>query len=434
MLASYRAVPGPLISDEWVQLEALTGHGQPLAAGFSGAAVTLADGTVVGMVSAVAGARDVRVGRMLPVEVMARYWPELGELVPTPGHRSDARRRLYALVRRAEETGLVCDPNRLYVSAMDDFAPPPPEGGFASLREAAAYVQWEVPEPDAVARFADRLEERLEGSRPASPRPARWSPIVVEIDHSGAGADQVTVEVSAYRDGRRRPVGSRRMARGAVRSFVQERIDEAFTHLDPGAEELITFVLPRVAQRTGRALGVQRGRSHPARLRLPAGRHRPPPPPQRAAAPPVAQEVAQARRQHRRDPPPRRLRDAGAAGRVAQATARRRGAGRVRRRAPEAREHFEVGLNLPVRSCCGRAWAAPATGTTAPARAPRSSTGSRSPWRGCRRRTSPPRHGAARDRGRGGRAGRALGAGRPAAVGRPRCFAEPAAPLNSPVG
>ncbi|MGK9459043.1 trypsin-like peptidase domain-containing protein [Streptomyces sp. G6] len=245
MLASYRALPGPLISDEWVQLEALTGHGQPLAAGFSGAAVTLADGTVVGMVSAVAGARDVRVGRMLPVEVMARYWPELGELVPTPGHRSDARRRLYALVRRAEETGLVCDPNRLYVSAMDAFAPPPPQGGFASLREAAAYVQWEVTEPDAVARFADRLERRLAEGQSPPERAATWSPIVVEIDHSGAGADQVTVEVSAYRNGQRRPVASRRMARSAVRAFVQERIDEAFTQLDPGAEELLTFVLPR---------------------------------------------------------------------------------------------------------------------------------------------------------------------------------------------
>ncbi|MGC9377649.1 trypsin-like peptidase domain-containing protein [Streptomyces sp. MH13] len=246
MLASYRALPGPLISDEWVQLEALTGHGQPLAGGFSGAAATLADGTVVGMVSAVAGAKDVRVGRMLPVEVMARYWPELGELVPTPGHRADARRRLYALVRRAEATGLDCDPNRLYVSAADAFDPPPPDGGFASLGEAAAYVQWEVPEPGAVARFADRLEERLaHRAHTPPPRPATWSPIVVEIDHSGAGADQVTVEVSAYRDGQRRPVGTRRLARSAVRSFVQEHIDEAFTQLDPGAEELLTFVLPR---------------------------------------------------------------------------------------------------------------------------------------------------------------------------------------------
>lgn len=49
-----------------------------------------------------------------------------------PGHRADARRRLYALVRRAEESGLDCDPNRLYVSAMDAFDPPLPEGGFGS--------------------------------------------------------------------------------------------------------------------------------------------------------------------------------------------------------------------------------------------------------------------------------------------------------------
>ncbi len=272
MLASYRALPGPLISGEWVQLEALTGHGQPLTTGFSGAALTLADGTVVGMVSAVAGGRDVRAGRMLPVEVLARHWPDLGELVPTPGHRADARRRLYALLRRAEAAGLSCDPDRLYVSAADAFDPPPPEGGFASLRDAAAYVQWEVPDPAAVARFADRLEERLAARtaptapprpsaspprpappppsasppRPAPPpRPAAWSPIVVEIERSGAGADQVTVEVSAYRDGRRHPVGSRRLARGAVRSYVQERIDDAFHQLDPGAEELLAFVLPR---------------------------------------------------------------------------------------------------------------------------------------------------------------------------------------------
>ncbi|WP_107427581.1 trypsin-like peptidase domain-containing protein, partial [Streptomyces glaucescens] len=250
MLASYRALPGPLISGEWVQLEARTAHGQPLAAGFSGAAVTLADGTVVGMVSAIAGDRTVRVGRMLPTEAMARYWGELGELVPTPGHRPEALRRLYGLLRQAAEAGPVCDPNRLYVDAVGAFGPPLPEGGFDSLTRAAAYVQWEVPDPDAVTRFADRLAELLTAG-PARPDPAdgpgatAWAPIVVEIEHSGAGTDQVTVEVSAYRDGQRRPVGARRLPRTGVRAFVQERIDEAFTQLAPDAEELITFVLPR---------------------------------------------------------------------------------------------------------------------------------------------------------------------------------------------
>lgn len=79
----YRAVRGPLIADEWVQLEAVAAHGQPLAGGFSGAAVAL-DGRVVGMVTQIAGEPEVRVGRMLPTQVLARYWPELGERVPTP--------------------------------------------------------------------------------------------------------------------------------------------------------------------------------------------------------------------------------------------------------------------------------------------------------------------------------------------------------------
>ncbi|MFJ5773211.1 trypsin-like peptidase domain-containing protein [Streptomyces sp. NPDC093094] len=274
MLASYRALPGPLISGEWVQLEALTAHGQPLAAGFSGAAVTLADGGVVGMVSAVAGARDVRVGRMLPTEVLARYWHGLGELVPTPGHEARALRRLYTLVRRAAGARPDLEPDRLYVDAVGPFGPPVPPGGFASLERAAGYVQWEVPEPEAVTRFADRLAALLDGTPPdggadgradggpvagtddgpdagpddgpdAGPAETAWSPIVVEIEHSGAGAGQVTVEVFAYRDGHRRPVGTRRLPRTGVRAYVQERIDEAFTQLAPDADELITFVLPR---------------------------------------------------------------------------------------------------------------------------------------------------------------------------------------------
>ncbi|MET8824830.1 trypsin-like peptidase domain-containing protein [Streptomyces sp. NPDC004610] len=259
MVASYRALPGPLISGEWVQLEALTGHGQPLAGGFSGAAATLADGRVVGMVTAVAGGPDTRVGRMLPTEVMARHWGGLGELVPTDGHCRELRHRLYGLVRRAERAGLPYRPDQVYVDAVGEFGPPLPEGGFGSLERVAAYVQWEVADAEAVPRLADLLERLLAPRPPAEPSeppppasppptdwsPADWSPIVVEIEHSGAGADQVTVEVFAYRDGHRRPVGARRLPRGGVRAYVQERIDEAFTQLSPGADELLTFVLPR---------------------------------------------------------------------------------------------------------------------------------------------------------------------------------------------
>ncbi|MFJ4947741.1 trypsin-like peptidase domain-containing protein [Streptomyces sp. NPDC088760] len=255
-LAEYQAVSPQLIAGEWLELVAWNGHGQPLVAGFSGAAATLPDGRVAGMVTAASDSPDVRKGRMLPLDVLARYWPELGELVPTPGHREDARRRLYALLRRAAAgAGPACDPNRLYVDAVGAFGPPLPAGGFPSLWAAAAYVQWEVPDPEAVSRFADRLRELLDGTPslrpPAAPEPPgaaaspAWSPVVVEIDHSGAGPDQVTVEVSAYRDGRRRPVGARRLPRTAVRAYVQQRIDEAVAHLAPDADELVTFVLPR---------------------------------------------------------------------------------------------------------------------------------------------------------------------------------------------
>ncbi|MFG2883223.1 trypsin-like peptidase domain-containing protein [Streptomyces sp. NPDC048297] len=249
-IAEYRAVSATLIADEWVQLEAVTAHGQPLAPGFSGAAVTLKDGRVVGMVAQVAGEQGVRVARMLPVAVMARYWTGLSELVPARAGGQDPTRRLYGLVRRAEADGLECSPDRLFMDAVGDFGPALPPGGFSSLRKAVGYVQWEVEQPaEALARFADRLERLLSAAHAPAPAPApvpvSWSPILVELDRSGAGADQVTVEVSAYRDGRRRPVGAVRLPRARVRSYVQECVDEAFAHLTPGADELITFVLPR---------------------------------------------------------------------------------------------------------------------------------------------------------------------------------------------
>ncbi|GGS44271.1 serine protease [Streptomyces cinerochromogenes] len=379
-LAEYQAVSGQLIAGEWLELVAWNGHGQPLVGGFSGAAATLPDGRVAGMVTAASDTPDVRKGRMLPLDVMARYWPALGELVPRPGHRHDTRGWLEGLLRRAAaESGRVCDPNRLYVDAVGAFGPPLPPGGFPSLGAAAAYVQGEVPDPEAVTRFAGRLRELLDGeavlrspavpsarsvpsapSAPAAPAAApsaapasgapAWSPVVVEIDHSGAGPDQVTVEVSAYRDGRRRPVGARRLPRNAVRAYVQNRIDEAVAHLAPDADELVTFVLPRewlneaVAQWECGAddstpLGcayplvvTDRARHHSGRLRhqlrkkwqkLDAG---------------GAVEVHRVECGTRERPPSLRKRlwdgEAGLAGFATPPTA--------------ARQHFEVGLNVPV--------------------------------------------------------------------------------------
>ena len=98
-LAEYRATADQLIAGEWVQLEAWAAHGQPLAPGFSGAAVTLAEtGRVVGMVSAAARSPEIRNGRMLPTQIMARYWPRLGDLIPTPDYDQPQKERLRRLV------------------------------------------------------------------------------------------------------------------------------------------------------------------------------------------------------------------------------------------------------------------------------------------------------------------------------------------------
>ncbi|ANP54843.1 hypothetical protein J2Z21_001503 [Streptomyces griseochromogenes] len=349
-LAEYRAVSSTLIAGEWVQLEAVTGHGQPLAHGFSGAAVTLKDGRVVGMVAQVAGERDVRVARMLPTEVMARYWPGLGELVPACDGGQDPTRRLYDLVRRAETARLDCAPDRLYRHAVGLFGPDLPPDGFASLRSAAAYVQWQVEDPDAVTRFAERLAELLDTPpTPAAPAPA-WSPILVELDRSGEGRDRVSVRVSVYRHGQRRPVGAVRLPRGGVRAYVQEHIDQAFSHLAPDAEQLLAFVLPRewlnepVAQwECGPEDSTPLGCAHPLVV-TDRSRHRNPRLRHHLAKKWLKLEAGSADGLHRvdcggRERPPslrKRLReeDADLAGFAAPPAA--------------VPGHFEVGLNIPV--------------------------------------------------------------------------------------
>ncbi|MFF1679940.1 trypsin-like peptidase domain-containing protein [Streptomyces sp. NPDC058256] len=283
-IAEYRATADQLIAGEWVQLEAWAAHGQPLVPGFSGAALTLADtGRVVGMVSAAARDPGIRNGRMLPAHIMARYWPRLGELIPTAEYGRPEKERLRELVAgyRASEVP-ECGPERLYRDAVGPFGPPVPSRGFASLWDAAWYLLSEVPDTGAVARFAARLADFTEDaptrgalrSWPRGPhdrggappvhapvdrrvapvpapagRPASaarpWSPILVEIAPSGSGDHRFLVEVSAYNGRHRRVVGSRPLPADGVRAYVLERIDEAYHELEPDARELIAFVLPR---------------------------------------------------------------------------------------------------------------------------------------------------------------------------------------------
>ncbi|UUU21841.1 serine protease [Streptomyces sp. DSM 40750] len=265
-LAEYRTTAHQLIAGEWIQLEAWASYGQPLAPGFSGAAVTLADtGQVVGMVSAAARDPAVRNGRMLPATVMTRYWAPLGDLIPTPEYDRAQRKRLRLLIEAVgRRGGPACAPDRLYREAVGRFGPPPPRR-FDSLWDAAWYLLSEVRGREAVARFAGRLADFVEDeptrdalrswpyaaeTAAATPvprvAPARtWSPILVEIEPSGRGDRLLLVEVSAYDGRHRRLVGSDRLPAEQVRAYALARIDEAYRELEPGAQELIAFVLPR---------------------------------------------------------------------------------------------------------------------------------------------------------------------------------------------
>ncbi|MFD6290105.1 trypsin-like peptidase domain-containing protein [Streptomyces sp. NPDC060205] len=213
-LAEYRATAQQLIAGEWVQLESWAAHGQPLAPGFSGAAVTLADtGRVVGMVSAAARSPEIRNGRMLPAHIMARYWPRLADLIPTPAHDQHQKKSLRHLLEQLEppatadqagaqprlsgargtarqapsepadenqagaqprlsgargtarpaptgpQTHHTHSPERLYQEAVGPLGPPLPPHGFTSLWDAAWYLLSEVQDPEAITRFTTRLAD-----------------------------------------------------------------------------------------------------------------------------------------------------------------------------------------------------------------------------------------------------------------------------------
>ncbi|WP_330267171.1 trypsin-like peptidase domain-containing protein [Streptomyces griseorubiginosus] len=275
--AEYRATYDQLIAGDWIQVEAWAAHGQPLVRGFSGAALTLAEtGQVVGMVTEAARDPAIRNGRMLPVQVLARYWPPLAELIPTPGFTREEKTRLResvtALSVQEERDRLECHPERLYRTSVGSNGPDPTYA-IRSLWDAVCCLLFEVPQPSALVNFTERLADFAEDvslrgalrswshqsyARPNPSAPVRpagttppWSPILVEISQSGSGEGRFMVEVSVYDGQYRRMVGSRTLPAERVRGYALERIDDAYRLLDQDARELIAFVLPRRWLNTG---------------------------------------------------------------------------------------------------------------------------------------------------------------------------------------
>ncbi|WP_267913041.1 CU044_2847 family protein [Streptomyces sp. N35] len=266
VLAEYRATGDQRITQEWNQLEAWGPAGQTLDHGFSGAALTLAhSGKVVGMVSTTGG-KEVRNGRMLPAQVMAHYWPRLGDLIPTGEFAARDKERLRTLIDAVgtQKTWHTagCAPDRLYRDAVGPLASPPLRR-LKSLWDVAWYLLSECQDTAAIGRFATRLADYCEDAgtrtalrelgragRPAAApaagagRPA-WSPVLVEIAPSGSGEDRFLVEVSAYNGAHRHIIGQRTLTTQEVRPYVLERIDDAYREVDLDGRELIAFVLPR---------------------------------------------------------------------------------------------------------------------------------------------------------------------------------------------
>ncbi len=271
ILGEFRSTSDQLIAGEWLQLEAWTGHGPPLEEGFSGAAVVREDtGEVVGMVTARYAAGGG--GRMLPARALVRRWPGAAELVPVPDHSRESVSRLRDLVLGCGDHGA---PEATYRSVMEPLAalpPLPPAGGFLSLWDVAWFLLTEVepapgtaPWADFAVHLAERTEDQavrhalhawagdhragtvLQASARARPTPVggtTWSPILVEIEHSGADRDVYLVSVYAVRDGRAQLVASSTVARQHAQECVREHLDQAFGRIDPEGEELIAFALP----------------------------------------------------------------------------------------------------------------------------------------------------------------------------------------------
>ncbi|MEU5434573.1 trypsin-like peptidase domain-containing protein [Streptomyces sp. NPDC020719] len=272
LISELRASTHQLTGNEWTQLEDWKGYGASVSGGFSGSAVSLADGgEVVGMVCAMEPVR------MVSAHVLARSWPPLAEHVPTPGHDPGEKRALAALVARVPDG--TADPDRLFGQAVGPLGLAPPDGGFANVWEAVWHLLAESapragafplaefavrlatavdegPSPDAalgreLRAWAQAYRARRDAPAGGAGGPGRapdlgWSPVLVDINRSGEGRNALLVEVYAYRDGTRRLVDATTVTgEKQLRDWVLDRVDDAFGDLDDRGRALVAFALPR---------------------------------------------------------------------------------------------------------------------------------------------------------------------------------------------
>jgi len=148
--------PDMMQQREWQQLNVDDRGQERLTEGFSGAAVYLVEtDEIVGMVTDADLEGDGRLGRMLPLATLRRYWDGLDDRLPlrwlSAGLRIALRRIVHA---RSTDRPL----SEIYLRAFSEPAPP---HGFGSVWEAIRYVAEERFEEDRLACFLDHLTSAL---------------------------------------------------------------------------------------------------------------------------------------------------------------------------------------------------------------------------------------------------------------------------------
>jgi hypothetical protein len=183
-----RTAPDMTLAREWWQLDVDQDRPERLAAGFSGAAVYLAEtGEVIGMVSDADLDSDGRMGRMLPLAALRRHWEDLDDLLPLPWLTTTERRELREIVRDATAPA-----QQAYTEAFPGSGPLPE---FWSLWDAIRYVAEERFEEDRLARFVAKLAHYL--PRIATDRLSAWSrrALGAEITMPTGGGTQIPASV-----------------------------------------------------------------------------------------------------------------------------------------------------------------------------------------------------------------------------------------------
>lgn len=228
---------------EGIQVGAEAAHLERLQKGFSGGAVyDPVAGTVIGMITD--AVRDPAIGRMLPVDLLRRYWERLDEVLPLDWLDADDVRVLRAIVSDAESEVPV---EELYATLFPGVWK---ERDLVSTWDAIRYVAEECIERTALARFLIVVAEHLPGKNGAVLGDwARDRLLAVTGEGAADRTASIIVKIDNVREKDVYRVTMFSLVDGAVGGggpSAEVRGDEVRTHVEREIDSLIGTVGDRV--------------------------------------------------------------------------------------------------------------------------------------------------------------------------------------------